>query len=87
MNKVVVGTSPSPNLKVVRSKVGSMDNVKHKAGGGQVKVETKKIDLTNVKSKVGSTDNIQHRPSGGEKKVSVVDSVVHYKDRAKDHEK
>ncbi|GAB6022670.1 Methionine aminopeptidase 2 [Chamberlinius hualienensis] len=69
MNKVVVGTSPSPNLKVVKSKIGSLENARHKAGGGNVKLETKKIDLSSVKSKVGSTDNIQHKPSGGEKKI------------------
>ena len=30
MNKIVVGNTPSPNLKKVQSKVGSMANAAHK---------------------------------------------------------
>lgn len=42
MNKIQVGATPSPNLKVVRSKIGSLENATHKPGGGNVKIETKK---------------------------------------------
>ena len=30
MNKIVVGNTPSPNIKKVQSKVGSMANAAHK---------------------------------------------------------
>ncbi len=30
MNKIVVGATPSPNLKAVRSKIGSMSNANHR---------------------------------------------------------
>ncbi|KAJ8947258.1 hypothetical protein NQ314_008657, partial [Rhamnusium bicolor] len=45
MNKVQVGSAPSPNLKVVTSKIGSLDNASYKPGGGKVKIETKKLDF------------------------------------------
>lgn len=69
MNKVVVGLTPSPNLREVKSRIGSLDNIKHRPGGGKVKLETKKVDFSQAKSKVGSTDNITHKPGGGERKI------------------
>lgn len=32
MNKIEVGNAPSPNLKKVASKIGSMENAQHKPG-------------------------------------------------------
>lgn len=32
MNKIEVGFAPSPNLKKVQSKIGSLDNATHKPG-------------------------------------------------------
>lgn len=37
-NKVAVGTAPPPNITQVKSRIGSMDNVKHRPQGGKVKV-------------------------------------------------
>lgn len=36
--KAPVGTTPPPNIKQVRSKIGSLDNVTHKPKGGDKKV-------------------------------------------------
>ena len=36
MNRVVVGTAPSPNLWNTRARVGSLANSAHRPGGGQV---------------------------------------------------
>lgn len=68
MNKIQVGSAPSPNLKEVRSKIGSLQNATHKPGGGHVKIETKKIDLKNVTPRI-EAKNDRYAPSGGEKKI------------------
>ncbi|XP_017778676.1 PREDICTED: microtubule-associated protein tau, partial [Nicrophorus vespilloides] len=67
MNKIQVGSAPSPNLKV-KSKIGSLANTSYKPGGGNVKIEHKKIDLSSAHSKIGSK-NEHYVPSGGEKKI------------------
>lgn len=67
MNKIQVGAAPSPNLKVVRSKIGSLENATHKPGGGHVKIETKKIDIKaapRIEAK-----NEAYVPKGGDKKI------------------
>ncbi|KPP77291.1 hypothetical protein Z043_103301 [Scleropages formosus] len=56
---------PMPDLKNIKSKIGSTDNIKHQPGGGRVQIVDKKMDLTNVQSKCGSKDNIKHVPGGG----------------------
>ncbi|KAL4657826.1 hypothetical protein GN956_G2756, partial [Arapaima gigas] len=56
---------PMPDLKNVKSKIGSTDNIKHQPGGGRVQIVHKKVDLSNVQSKCGSKDNIRHKPGGG----------------------
>ncbi|XP_007482576.2 microtubule-associated protein tau isoform X6 [Monodelphis domestica] len=56
---------PMPDLKNVRSKIGSTENLKHQPGGGKVQIFNKKLDLSNVQSKCGSKDNIKHVPGGG----------------------
>ncbi|NP_001390904.1 microtubule-associated protein tau isoform 6 [Mus musculus] len=56
---------PMPDLKNVRSKIGSTENLKHQPGGGKVQIINKKLDLSNVQSKCGSKDNIKHVPGGG----------------------
>jgi len=70
MNKVQVGSAPSPNLKVVRSKVGSLQNTSHKPGGGQVKIENRKLEWkagTRIEAK-----NDAYVPGGGDKKIQSV---------------
>ena len=69
MNKVEVGFAPSPNLKQVRSKIGSLDNASHKPGGGQVKIESRKIDIKaapRIEAK-----NTSYVSKGGDKKVII----------------
>ncbi|XP_073438487.1 microtubule-associated protein tau isoform X3 [Dendrobates tinctorius] len=54
-----------PDLKNVKSKIGSIDNIRHQPGGGKVQIVHKKVDLSNVQSKCGSKDNLKHTPGGG----------------------
>ncbi|XP_076341781.1 uncharacterized protein LOC143242304 [Tachypleus tridentatus] len=67
--KAPVGQAPSPNMKNVTSKIGSLENVKHKPGGGRdKKVVTQKLEWS-ATSKVGSLEKASHRPGGGAKKI------------------
>jgi len=59
----------TPNTKQVQSKIGSLNNVKHSPGGGNVHILSAKPDFSNVKSKVGSKDKLDHKPKGGDKKI------------------
>lgn len=67
MNKIKVGNAPPPNLRQVRSKIGSLDNAAHKPGGGKIKIETKKLEF-NVNSRI-EAKNDTYAPKGGERKV------------------
>ena len=68
MNKVRVGTSDSPNIKQVRSKIGSLDNAAYKPKGGDVKIENRKLDWkTGARTK---NYNDEYQPKGGDKKVN-----------------
>ncbi|XP_052865997.1 basic proline-rich protein [Anopheles cruzii] len=67
MNKIQVGGAPSPNLKVVKSKIGSLENTSHKPGGGNVKIETKKIDIK-ASARI-EAKNDAYMPKGGDKKI------------------
>ncbi|KPM05522.1 microtubule-associated protein tau-like protein, partial [Sarcoptes scabiei] len=69
INKIVVGTAKGPNLKNVRSKIGSLNNVHHKPAGGDKKIESQKLNWE-TKSRVGSLDNATHKPQGGKVKVT-----------------
>ncbi|XP_043922004.1 microtubule-associated protein 4 [Protopterus annectens] len=54
----------------VSSKCGSKTNIKHKPGGGEVKIETHKLEFKEkAQSKVGSLDNVKHSPGGGTVKI------------------
>ncbi|VVC40195.1 Hypothetical protein CINCED_3A023528 [Cinara cedri] len=70
MNKVQVGAAPSPNLKVVRSKVGSLQNTSYKPGGGQVKIENRKLEWKAGTRVVAKNDT--YVPGGGDKKIQSV---------------
>lgn len=63
-----MGNAPSPNLKQVRSKIGSLENASHKPGGGNIKIETKKLEFK-VTPRI-EAKNEKYIPKGGEKKVS-----------------
>ncbi|ETN60270.1 hypothetical protein AND_008113 [Anopheles darlingi] len=67
MNKIQVGGTPSPNLKVVKSKIGSLENTSHKPGGGHVKIETKKLDIK-ASARI-EAKNDAYIPKGGDKKI------------------
>jgi len=69
MNKIVVGATPSPNLKAVRSKIGSMSNANHRPGGGDVKIENRRLDWRTT----ARTNNLNdgYTPGGGEKKTPI----------------
>lgn len=67
MNKVVVGVSPSPNLRSTQSRIGSLSNTKHKPGGGQVKIEHRKLEW-NATPKTKAL-NSGYVPGGGDKKI------------------
>ncbi|XP_019582529.2 microtubule-associated protein 2 isoform X11 [Rhinolophus sinicus] len=56
---------PLPDLKNVKSKIGSTDNIKYQPKGGQVRILNKKIDFSKVQSRCGSKDNITHSAGGG----------------------
>lgn len=67
--KAPVGLAKGPNLKNVKSKIGSLNNVRHKPAGGERKIESQKLSW-NTSSRVGSLDNAKHRPKGGAVRVS-----------------
>ncbi|XP_075385696.1 microtubule-associated protein 2 isoform X18 [Tenrec ecaudatus] len=56
---------PLPDLKNVKSKIGSTENIKYQPKGGQVRILNKKIDFSKVQSRCGSKDNITHSAGGG----------------------
>ncbi|KAM9766634.1 uncharacterized protein ACNS7B_015706 isoform 2-T4 [Menidia menidia] len=56
---------PLPDLKNVKSKIGSTSNLKHQPKGGQVQILHEKLDFSHVQSKCGSKDNLKHAPKGG----------------------
>ncbi|XP_077947471.1 microtubule-associated protein 2 isoform X5 [Gasterosteus aculeatus] len=71
---------PLPDFKNIRSKIGSIENIKYQPKGGQVMIQNKKIDLSHVTSKCGSLDNIHHRPGGGNVRIETV--KLDFKDKA-----
>ncbi|XP_033213952.1 microtubule-associated protein tau [Belonocnema kinseyi] len=71
MNKVQVGAAPSPNLKTIKSKIGSLQNTSYKPGGGKVKIENRKLDFSKAQPKIAAK-NDKYMPSGGDKKITQV---------------
>ncbi|XP_078794002.1 uncharacterized protein mapta isoform X31 [Oryzias latipes] len=65
----LAAAAPMPDLKNVRSKIGSTENIKHQPGGGKVQILEQKLDLSNVQAKCGSKDNIKHQPGGGKVQI------------------
>ncbi|CAJ1080000.1 microtubule-associated protein tau-like isoform X12 [Xyrichtys novacula] len=71
---LAAAAAPMPDLKNVRSKIGSTDNMKHQPGGGKVQILEQKVDYSNVQSKCGSKGNIKHVPGGGN--VQILDKKL-----------
>lgn len=74
MNKIQVGAAPSPNLKTVRSKIGSLQNAAYKPGGGRVKIESRKLEWKAAPKIEALNDTYVSR--GGDKKVIPVLSTT-----------
>ncbi|XP_069560623.1 microtubule-associated protein tau isoform X8 [Brachyistius frenatus] len=70
----LAAAAPMPDLKHVRSKIGSTENMKHQPGGGKVEILDQKLDYSKVQSKCGSKDNVKHAPGGGN--VQILDKKV-----------
>ncbi|XP_016398931.1 microtubule-associated protein tau-like isoform X3 [Sinocyclocheilus rhinocerous] len=68
--------APLPDLKNIRSKVGSTDNLRHQPGGGRVQILDQKVDFSNIQSKCGSKGNLRHVPGGGN--VKILDQKVDF---------
>ncbi|XP_061446697.1 microtubule-associated protein tau isoform X3 [Rhineura floridana] len=64
-NRLQTAPVPMPDLKNIKSKIGSTENLKHQPGGGKVQVVNKKLDFSHVQSRCGSKDNVKHIPGGG----------------------
>ncbi|KAM4543330.1 uncharacterized protein V3H82_021237 isoform 3-T3 [Fundulus diaphanus] len=47
------GTAPAPDIRNVRSKIGSTDNIKHQPGGGKVSSASQKRGVTSKESSQG----------------------------------
>uniref|UniRef100_A0A1A7ZKL4 Microtubule-associated protein n=1 Tax=Nothobranchius furzeri TaxID=105023 RepID=A0A1A7ZKL4_NOTFU len=56
---------PLPDLKNVKSKIGSTANIKHQPKGGQVMIPSVKLDFSHVQAKCGSMDKVHHTAGGG----------------------
>ncbi|KAM7381161.1 hypothetical protein PAMA_012141 [Pampus argenteus] len=63
-----------PDLKNIKSKIGSTENMKHQPGGGKVQIFDQKLDYSSAQSKCGSKGNIKHAPGGGN--VQILDKKV-----------
>ncbi|XP_035768001.1 microtubule-associated protein 4 isoform X6 [Neolamprologus brichardi] len=70
----------APDVRNVRSKIGSTDNMKHQPGGGKVQILNKKVDVSKVTSKLGSKDNLKHKPGGGD--VKIESHKVNFREKA-----
>ncbi|XP_074168539.1 microtubule-associated protein 4 isoform X29 [Rhinolophus sinicus] len=73
-------STSAPDLKNVRAKVGSTENIKHQPGGGRVQIQNKKVDISKVSAKCGSKANIKHKPGGGD--VKIESQKLNFKEKA-----
>ncbi|XP_030076645.1 microtubule-associated protein tau isoform X6 [Microcaecilia unicolor] len=72
-----------PDLKKVKSKIGSTDNMRHQPGGGKVQIFNKPVSLSHVTSKCGSMANIHHKPGGGNVEVKTEKLAFREKSQSK----
>jgi len=68
MNRIIVGNAPSPNLMKAQSRIGSLSNNNYKPGGGQVKIEHRRLEW-NAAPKTKVVNEGGYIPGGGDKKI------------------
>ncbi|CAH8610901.1 unnamed protein product [Heterobilharzia americana] len=68
--------SSSGPPKPISSKVGSLQNAKHKPGGGNVQIFNEKVTINTVRGKCNSMANVKHKPGGGN--VQIVDEKLDF---------
>ncbi|XP_037832120.1 microtubule-associated protein 2 [Kryptolebias marmoratus] len=56
---------PLPDFKNIKSKIGSIENIKYQPKGGQVLIPSVKLDYSHVKSRCGSLDRRGYSAGGG----------------------
>ncbi|XP_061735856.1 microtubule-associated protein 2 isoform X3 [Nerophis ophidion] len=56
---------PLPDFKRVKSKVGSIDNIKYQPKGGQNLILNTRLDFRSLQSKCRSKDHVKQPPPGG----------------------
>ncbi|XP_068428017.1 microtubule-associated protein 2 isoform X2 [Clinocottus analis] len=56
---------PLPDFKNIRSKIGSIENIKYQPKGGQVLIPNVKLDYSHVQSRCGSLDRRGYSAGGG----------------------
>uniref|UniRef100_A0AAQ4RYI9 MAP2/Tau projection domain-containing protein n=1 Tax=Gasterosteus aculeatus aculeatus TaxID=481459 RepID=A0AAQ4RYI9_GASAC len=56
---------PLPDFKNIRSKIGSIENIKYQPKGGQVLIPNVKLDYSHVQSRCGSLERRGHTAGGG----------------------
>ncbi|XP_032879490.1 microtubule-associated protein 2 isoform X1 [Amblyraja radiata] len=56
---------PMPDLKNIKSKIGSIDNLKLQPRGAQVPIANVKPDFSHIQPKCGSLDNMRYSPLVG----------------------
>merc|ERR1712223_544520 len=70
MNRIVVGTAPSPNLWNTQSRIGSLANANHRPGGGQVQIPNQRLDWkVNPVAPRTKAFNPKYVPGGGDKPI------------------
>ncbi|XP_047205824.1 microtubule-associated protein 4 isoform X4 [Girardinichthys multiradiatus] len=55
------GTAPAPDIRNVRSKIGSTDNIKHQPGGGKVSSASQKRGVTSKESSQGKVQIVSKK--------------------------